>query len=183
MSLSVYTLACLLVWTSRNALGSCYQIRSCGTVIYTDIFPNLYINGTSPVGNKGTMPPNVYPSVSEDALSASSIPDIRETNCHSNVSCTLMETTHIRGNLLGAVRLQWTKVTESECRMAWLKKMVERKIVVRDLEAYSKSISEKLRSEECRLKEEEREILMGVMKLKLKDEMKNLIALQRKKRG
>ena len=154
MSLSVYTLACLLVWTSRNALGSCYQIRSCGTVIYTDIFPNLYINGTSPVGNKGTMPPNVYPSVSEDALSASSIPDIRETNCHSNVSCTLMETTHIRGNLLGAVRPQWTKVTESECRIAWLKKMVERKIVVRDLESYARSIGPKLRSEECKMREE-----------------------------
>ena len=89
MSLSVYTLACLLVWTSRNALGSCYQITSCGTVNYTDIFPNLYINESSPVGNKGTMSSNVYPSVSEDALSASSNPNIRETNCHSNVSCTL----------------------------------------------------------------------------------------------
>ena len=200
-------LACLLIWTSLNALGSChyyltpygidryltyphvclltspnalgsccYQLRSCSREGNKWIRKETnYINIYCPVGNKGTMTTNVYPSVSSDAHSASSKQDI------TNISLSNMETTLSRGNLLGAVRPHWTRVTESEQRIAWLKKMIAKKLVVRDLNTYVKSISAKLRSEECKIREEEREILMGIMRLKLKDEMKNLIALKRKK--
>ena len=47
--------------------------------------------------------------------------------------------------------------------------MIDRELVVRDLEAYAKNISAKLRSDEYRVKEEERVVLMCIMKLKLKD--------------
>ena len=92
-----------------------------------------------------------------------------------------METTLPRGSLLGAARPYWIKVTESEQRISWLKKMIGKKLVVRDMNAYIKCVSAKLRSEECKYREEEREILMGLMKLKLKDETKHLIALKRKR--
>ena len=121
------------------------------------------------------MPATIHPPASQDAPCASSKQDINK------ISFSNMETTLTRGNLLGAVRPLWVKVTESEQRIAWLKKMIGKKLVVRDLNAYIKCISAKLRSEECKYREEEREILMGIMKLKLKDEMKNLIALKRKK--
>ena len=107
--------------------------------------------------------------------------DHRETFCLSNASFGRLETTHPRGKLLGAVRPQWTKVTESEQRIAWLRKMIDRNLVVRDLESYAKNIRDKLRSEKCKVREEERVILMGIMKLKLKDEIKNLIELKRGK--
>ena len=83
--------------------------------------------------------------------------------------------------MLGAVRPQWIKVTESEQRIAWLRLMIERNLVVRDVEAFAKSISVKLRSVRCKFREEEREILMGIMKLKLKVVKKNMIELKRKK--
>ena len=127
------------------------------------------------------MPSNAYPPVSPDSHCESSKLDHRETSCLSVASFGKLETTQPRGKLLGAVRPQWTKVTESEQRIAWLRKMIDRNLVVRDLGSYAKNIRDKLRSEKCKVREEERMILMGIMKLKLKDETKNLIALKRKK--
>ena len=127
------------------------------------------------------MKSNGNPPVSQDALCASSNIDHRETVCLSSASFGSMENTHKGGNLLGVVRPHWIKVTESEQRIAWLKKMISMKLVVREIDSYAKSIRDKLRSEKCKLREEERDILMGIMKLKLKDETKNLLELKRRK--
>ena len=101
-------LACLIIWTSLNALGSyyhltpygtersltyshvclwtspfalgscCYQLRSCSREgnKWKGTETTNYINKHCPVGKKGTMTANVYPSVSSDAKIASSKQDI-----------------------------------------------------------------------------------------------------------
>ena len=86
-----------------------------------------------------------------------------------------------RGELLGVGKPIWLKVQQSECRLAWLSEMVRKGLIVRNIDAYAKSVSSMLRSEEVRFKEEERNILMGLMKLKLKDEKLNLKNLTREK--
>ena len=48
--------------------------------------------------------------------------------------------------------------------------MVKNELVVRDVDAYSRAISEQLRSDEMKYKEQERNILLGIMKVKLRDE-------------
>ena len=55
-----------------------------------------------------------------------------------------------RGNLLGDLRPYWIKVKESEQRLRWLKQMVKLDLVVRDIDAYAKAVSEKLRSDEMK---------------------------------
>ena len=62
------------------------------------------------------------------------------------------------GNLLGIMRPLWIKVCESEQRIAWLTKMIGKRLVVRNLEAFAKAIGEQLRSEEYKFKEEERHV-------------------------
>ena len=52
-----------------------------------------------------------------------------------------------RGKLLGAVQPAWTKVLESEARLKWLKVMIEKDLVVRNIESYVKAEGNKLRSE------------------------------------
>ena len=121
------------------------------------------------------------PSASPEVHGTSSIP-CKGGNYPTNASLWLQEST-LRGGmkLLETVRPVWTKVTESEQRLSWMKSMIDKKLIVRDLDAYAKRIGLQLRSEEYLFKEEEREILMGVMNLKLKDERRNLTALKRKK--
>ena len=87
---------------------------------------------------------------------------------------------HKRGDLLGEMRPVWIKAKESECRVNWLRTMVRLELVVRDIEAYARSVCEKLRSDELKFKEEERKVLLGIMKLKLKDENINLRGLKKK---
>jgi len=101
------------------------------------------------------------PSVPNVALSATSNQMTSKTS-HS-VSCS-MPTTLRRGSLLGILRPTWIKITESEQRLSWLQDMERKKLVVRDIEAYGKSISAMLRSEELKIREEERSILIGLMK-------------------
>ena len=97
----------------------------------------ITINKKYPVVNRGIMPTTIHPPASKDALSASSNQDIPK------ISFTTMETTLTRGNLLGAVRPHWVKVTESEQRIAWLRKMIGKNLIVRDLNGKRKlSISE-----------------------------------------
>ena len=83
------------------------------------------------------------------------------------------------GNLLGILRPLWMKVCESEQRISWMTKMIGKKLVVRNLDAFAKAVGDGLRSDEYKVKEKEREILMGIMNLKLKDEKKNIIKLKR----
>ena len=121
------------------------------------------------------------PSALPIAQSAISKPSFElETNV-SNTDLSTNEDTLRGGNLLGVVRPYWMKVTESEQRLAWLKTMRGRDLVVRDLESYAKSISEQLRSEQYRMREEERKILLEIMSLKIKDEKKHLVEVKRKK--
>ena len=125
----------------------------------------------------------VSPSVLPSAQSADSTRLIERDNSNELSSSLVLsdEDTLRRGNVLSIGRPYWLRVTESEMRLAWLKTMVRKELVVRDLDSYAKSISIKLRSEEYRMREEERKILLGIMTLKLKDEKKYLASIIRKK--
>ena len=70
-----------------------------------------------------------------------------------------------RGNVLGVLRPYWLRVKESEMRLSWLQTMVRLELIVRDVEAYAKAGSTKLRSEDMKFKEQERVVLLGIMKL------------------
>ena len=83
--------------------------------------------------------------------------------------------------MLGILRPYWLRLKESEARLEWLKTLVKLELVVRDIEAYARAVSDQLRSEEMKFKEQERSVLLGLMKVKLRDEHINLRELQRKK--
>ena len=89
----------------------------------------------------------------------------------SNTNIQLSDTPK-RGELLGIVRPVWQKVVESECRLAWLHEMEENKLVVKNIESYAISLSACLRTEEMIEREEERIVLLGLTKVKIKDEKK-----------
>ena len=170
--------ACLLVViTSLNALGSCH-VRSYAKL--GGLYLNWNIKQLNPLGNKGIMSNQIIQPVSPDALSASSISSDSETSSLTRSTLSI-ENTPSGGSMLGTVRPYWRKVLESEQRICWLKSMVSKSLVVRDLESYARKIGSKLRSEEYKLREEEREIILGIMRLKLKDEKKHLLALYRRK--
>ena len=76
--------------------------------------------------------------------------------------------------MLGIIRPYWMKVAEAEQRLAWLQTMIRRELVVRDLESFARNINEQLRSEELKYRDEERFLLMGIMRPKLRDEKMNL---------
>ena len=82
-----------------------------------------------------------------------------------------------RGNMLGRARPVWFRVLESEQRMNWLKNMVRKRLLVRDIESFLKSQEVKLRSEEEKVRDEERDILLGLMTIKLKDDRKKLTSV------
>ena len=84
-----------------------------------------------------------------------------------------------RGNMLGNARPAWLRVAESEQRMIWLKSMIRKRLLVRDVESFIRSQEVKLRSSEESIREEERDILLGLMTIKLKDERKNYRRLVR----
>ena len=84
-----------------------------------------------------------------------------------------------RGAMLGRARPVWFKVIESEQRMNWLKSMIRKRILVRDIESFLKSQEVKIRSDEESIREGERDILLGLMDIKLKDEKKNYRRLVR----
>ena len=126
----------------------------------------------SKVGKKVNPKRPGAPIVSPAALSA-----VTSTNIEESFDSSLK--TPERGQLLGIIRPIWTKVTESECRLTWLHEMVRQNLIVRDIESYAKSISECLRSEEMKYRAEEKKVLLGLMKVKLKDERKYLEMVQR----
>ena len=86
-----------------------------------------------------------------------------------------------RGNMLGRARPIWMKVCESEQRMNWLKNMIRKRLLVRDIESFLKSQEVKLRSEEEKIVKEERDILLGLMNIKLRDEKRNYRRLVRQR--
>ena len=86
-----------------------------------------------------------------------------------------------RGNMLGEARPMWLKVIESEERMIWLKGMIRKRLLVRDINSFLRSQEEKLRSGEEKIREEERDLLIGLMNIKLKDERKSYRSLVKKR--
>ena len=101
--------------------------------------------------------------------------DERSLNINFNLHGDI---TSKKGYLLGAIKPIWLKVLESEQRILWLRKMVEKGLCVRDLQAYIKSEHGKLRSDAFRIQESERGTILGLMRLKLKDEIRNMFALK-----
>ena len=98
-------------------------------------------------------------------------------NATSNKGVTYLldnQNTSMKGPLLGIIKPSWTKVAESESRLAWLKTMWERGLCVRNIEAYAKSISDQLRTDEMKVREEERSVLLDLMLVKIRDEKRNL---------
>ena len=75
-------------------------------------------------------------SVPDSALSAESRP--------SNTILKI-QNTPIGGNLLGTIKPTWMKAMESETRIAWLKDMLDRKLVVRDIESFGKNTNQRSR--------------------------------------
>ena len=118
----------------------------------------------------------VTPAVLPAALCAASRKRSRKPRIFSNVKSTLEG-----GPLLGIARPTWLKVVESERRIAWMTEMLRKKLIVKDLEAVASNMNEKLRTDLMRMREEERSVLLGLMKVKLKDERKYLFTLKRKK--
>ena len=74
------------------------------------------------------------------------------------------------GNLQGIIEPIWSKTMESELRLSWLKEMIERKLVVRDIESFGRNTTQKFRSESSRSEELGREALIELMRVKLADE-------------
>ena len=71
------------------------------------------------------------------------------------------------------LRKAWRKMTESEERLKFWKKMVGLDIGVRELEHIGEGIKEKFRSEAMKGGRSEREVIRLVMRLKLKDERRH----------
>ena len=69
-------------------------------------------------------------SVPESAHSAES---------RSSNTILKIQNTPIGGSLLGTIKPTWIKAMESETRIAWLKDMLDRKLVVRDIESFGKT--------------------------------------------
>ena len=57
------------------------------------------------------------------------------------------------GDLQGIIEPLWNKTMESEQRLAWLGEMIDKKLVVRDIWNFEKTVTNKLRAESS--KEEE----------------------------
>ena len=103
------------------------------------------------------------------------------SNIITNSSALQSEVTLKGGQLLGILRPIWIKTTESEERIRWFRQMIERKLLVRDIEAFLQNTCDKLRSEESKVREEEREVLMRLMILKRNDERRHLRELKKEK--
>ena len=99
----------------------------------------------------GVKPPTTPGWVPESTLSVESkLIDIR----------LKISSTPAGGNLLGTLKPIWTKTLESETRLAWLREMLEKKLVVRSIEQLGNVIEENLRVGSTREEELGRETLV-----------------------
>ena len=107
---------------------------------------------------------------------AEKYPASSKKTCNRNITSYPLspDNTLERGPLLGIMRPIWIKTTESEERLRWLRQMISRNLMVRDLEAFLRATSDKLRSDISKIREEEREVLMRLMVIKRNDERRNL---------
>ena len=98
--------------------------------------------------------------VPDVALCATSNNNVEQLLSEKTTRAYLLDNskTSMKGPLLGIIKPSWIKVAESESR----------------LEDYAKSISFQLRTEEMKLREEERTALLDLMLVKIRDEKRNL---------
>ena len=87
---------------------------------------------------------DIDPPVPIDVLGTSSMS--LTTECSQTLYSSTYKTLR-RGDMLGIIRPYWMKVTESEQRLAWLQTMIQRELIVRDIESFAKAINGRLRSE------------------------------------
>ena len=83
------------------------------------------------------------------------------------------ENDEIGGTRQDGVRNIWKKMIECEERVKFWKRMIEGGVGVRELEHLGEAIKEKFRSERMRGGRSEREVVMLVMSLKLRDEKRH----------
>ena len=135
---------------------------------------NLSMKGA--VHNKGEL---VVPDIALCAISSNTREsEVAINAANETLSLVTSNKTSLKGPLLGIVKPSWIKAAESECRLAWLKTMWYRKLCLRDLESYSKALSAQLRTDEMRVREEERKVLLDLMLVKIRDEKRNLQILK-----
>ena len=79
-------------------------------------------------------------------------------------------TPDVGGSVLGILKPLWQKALESELRIDFIKNMLERDLVMRDMMKFGQIIEEKLRAESSRDEELGRKTLIEIMKVKLTDE-------------
>ena len=103
--------------------------------------------------------------------------DVEKSTSNETLSTSYLKTS-LKGPLLNTVKPSWMKTAECEQRLAWLKTMWNRKLCLRELESYSKALSAQLRTDEMRVREEERKVLLDLMLVKIRDEKRNLQILE-----
>ena len=91
--------------------------------------------------------------------------DCKIVDLHSKITATPEG-----GKLQGILQPIWTKAVESEQRLNWLREMIEKNIVVRDIQHFGENLTEQLRAESSREEEIERDSLLELMKVKYNDE-------------
>ena len=74
------------------------------------------------------------------------------------------------GSVLGILKPLWLKALESEMRISFLKNMLERDLVLRDILKFGQIIEEKMRAESSKEEELGRKYLVDLMRVKLTDE-------------
>ena len=83
------------------------------------------------------------------------------------------EADDIGGERQDVVRNIWKKLIECEERVKFWKRMIEWGVGIRELEHMGDGLKEKFRSESMQSGKSEREVIMLVMSLKLRDEKKH----------
>ena len=78
------------------------------------------------------------------------------------------------GTVLGIMKPVWLKALESEVRVRWLRDMLDRDIILRDVLQFGRIIEEKLRVESSKENEIGRQSLLEIMRIKYMDEKRNL---------
>ena len=108
-------------------------------------------------------------------MTRSSVSSLTPVSAHSadekiyDTICKLKDTPE-GGKFIGVIQPIWNKALESDKRLLWLKDMLKKGLVVRDIESFREKINDKLRTESSREEEIGRETLTEMMRVKCTDE-------------
>ena len=116
----------------------------------------------SKCGIMGVHAPSGTPNVPVSALYAE--------NAIMELKLKLNSTPDRGGPVLGIIKPIWTKALESELRITWLKNMLDRDLVLRDILKFGQIVDEKLRTESSKKEELGRQALIEIMRAKFMDE-------------